>query len=88
MDYRRCLEIQRPYLGPVNGYYTDWTPLRSPRALSPRISTPATLGSSGTCSYGEGFAGGGQQMASGQSRRLPQPRAGAGWRFAGAVGIG
>jgi len=27
MDYRRCLEIQRPYLGPVNGYYTDWTPL-------------------------------------------------------------
>ena len=27
MDYRRCLEIQRPYLGPVKGYYTDWTPL-------------------------------------------------------------
>ena len=27
MDYRRCLEVQRPYLGPVNGYYTDWTPL-------------------------------------------------------------
>ena len=27
MDYRRCLEIQLPYLGPVNGYYTDWTPL-------------------------------------------------------------
>jgi homospermidine synthase len=27
MDYRRCLEIQRPYLGPVNGFYTDWTPL-------------------------------------------------------------
>jgi homospermidine synthase len=27
MDYRRCLEIQRPYLGPLNGYYTDWTPL-------------------------------------------------------------
>ena len=27
MDYRRCLEIQQPYLGPVEGIYTDWTPL-------------------------------------------------------------
>jgi homospermidine synthase len=27
MDFRRCLEIQRPYLGPVVGKYTDWTPL-------------------------------------------------------------
>ena len=27
MDFRRCLEVQRPYLGPVKGYYTDWTPL-------------------------------------------------------------
>jgi homospermidine synthase len=27
MDFRRCLEIQRPYLGPVIGVYTDWTPL-------------------------------------------------------------
>ena len=27
MDYRRCLDVQRPYLGPVKGYYTDWTPL-------------------------------------------------------------
>src|SRR6186713_1672619 len=27
MDYRRCLEVQMPYLGPVRGYYTDWTPL-------------------------------------------------------------
>lgn len=26
-DYKRCLEVQLPYLGPVNGYYTDWTPL-------------------------------------------------------------
>ena len=26
-DYRRCLEVQSPYLGPVKGYYTDWTPL-------------------------------------------------------------
>ena len=28
IDYRRCLEIQLPYLGPVKGYYTDWTPLQ------------------------------------------------------------
>ena len=27
MDYRRCLEVQMPYLGPVIGAYTDWTPL-------------------------------------------------------------
>ena len=27
MDYRRCLEVQLPYLGPVEGYWTDWTPL-------------------------------------------------------------
>ena len=27
MDFRRCLEIQRPYLGKVFGTYTDWTPL-------------------------------------------------------------
>ena len=27
MDYRRCLEVQLPYLGPVIGQYTDWTPL-------------------------------------------------------------
>ncbi len=27
IDYRRCLEVQSPYLGPVKGYYTDWTPL-------------------------------------------------------------
>lgn len=27
IDFRRCLDVQRPYLGPVKGYYTDWTPL-------------------------------------------------------------
>jgi len=27
MDFRRCLAVQRPYLGPVIGRYTDWTPL-------------------------------------------------------------
>jgi homospermidine synthase len=29
MDYRRCLEVQLPYLGPVKGHYTDWTPLEN-----------------------------------------------------------
>ena len=28
MDYERCLALQMPYLGPVNGYFTDWTPLK------------------------------------------------------------
>jgi homospermidine synthase len=27
IDHRRCLEIQRPYLGPLEAHYTDWTPL-------------------------------------------------------------
>ena len=27
MDFRRCMKIQRPYLGTVGGFYTDWTPL-------------------------------------------------------------
>jgi len=27
MDFHRCLEVQVPYLGPVTGHYTDWTPL-------------------------------------------------------------
>jgi homospermidine synthase len=27
LDLRRCLEVQLPYLGPVIGTYTDWTPL-------------------------------------------------------------
>ncbi|MCL2714894.1 MAG: homospermidine synthase [Alphaproteobacteria bacterium] len=35
MDFRRCLEIQRPYLGPVKGYYTDWTPLNDRPGLFP-----------------------------------------------------
>ncbi len=28
MDYRRCLEVQTPYLGTLKGVYTDWTPLQ------------------------------------------------------------
>ena len=35
MDFRRCLEIQMPYLGPVKGYYTDWTPLTDRPGLFP-----------------------------------------------------
>jgi len=27
IDFRRCLNVQRPYLGPVVGVYTDWTPV-------------------------------------------------------------
>ncbi len=27
-DYRRCLEIQMPYLGNVRGHFTEWTPLQ------------------------------------------------------------
>jgi homospermidine synthase len=34
-DYRRCLEVQLPYLGPVKGFYTDWTPLADRPGLFP-----------------------------------------------------
>ena len=35
MDFARCLDVQRPYLGPVNGYYTEWTPLTDRPGLFP-----------------------------------------------------
>ena len=35
MDFRRCLEIQLPYLGTVFGEYTDWTPLVDRSVLFP-----------------------------------------------------
>jgi homospermidine synthase len=35
MDYRRCLEVQLPYLGPVEGHYTDWNPLAGRPGLFP-----------------------------------------------------
>ncbi len=35
MDFRRCLQVQLPYLGPVKGYYTDWTPLTDRQTLFP-----------------------------------------------------
>lgn len=33
MDFRFCLDVQRPYLGPVKGYFTDWTPLKNRLSL-------------------------------------------------------
>ena len=35
MDFRRCLEIQSPYLGPLVGRYTDWTPLTDRPGMFP-----------------------------------------------------
>jgi homospermidine synthase len=35
MDFKRCLEVQSPYLGPQNGFYTDWTPLDGRPGLFP-----------------------------------------------------
>jgi homospermidine synthase len=35
LDFRRCLEIQRPYLGKLFGSYTDWTPLHGRPGLFP-----------------------------------------------------
>ena len=35
MDYRRCTDICTPYLGPVTGQYTDWTPLHERERLFP-----------------------------------------------------
>jgi homospermidine synthase len=35
LDFRRCLEVQTPYLGPVVGVYTDWTPLANRPGLFP-----------------------------------------------------
>lgn len=35
LDFSRCLEVQRPYLGPVEGHFTDWTPLTGRSGLFP-----------------------------------------------------
>jgi homospermidine synthase len=40
MDFRRCLEVQSPYLGPVIGTYTDWTPVTGRGALFPEDMDP------------------------------------------------
>jgi homospermidine synthase len=33
MDFRRCLELQKPYLGKLHGVYTDWNPLKARLSL-------------------------------------------------------
>lgn len=35
LDYRRVLEVAKPYLGPVVGAYGDWTPLQGRQSLFP-----------------------------------------------------
>ncbi len=40
MDFKRCLELQMPYLGPVNGFYTNWTPLDGRPGLFPEDLDP------------------------------------------------
>src|SRR6202451_1561837 len=41
MDFRRCLEVQRPYLGPVIGEYTQWTPLTDRPGFFPEDIDPS-----------------------------------------------
>jgi homospermidine synthase len=36
IDFRRCLQIQRPYLGNVRGKYTGWNPLKDKLSMFPR----------------------------------------------------
>jgi homospermidine synthase len=33
MDFRRCLDVQLPYLGQMTGVYTDWNPLTDRQTL-------------------------------------------------------
>jgi homospermidine synthase len=35
MDFRRCIDVQMPYLGPVIGTYTDWNPLKDRNMFFP-----------------------------------------------------
>jgi len=41
MDFARCLEIQLPYVSPVKGFYTDWTPLTNRPGLYPEDIDPS-----------------------------------------------
>ena len=68
MDFRRCLEIQSPYLGPVIGAYTDGRRSRVAPGSSPRISTRATPGSSATFWCDSSGDGGG--LSADPGRRL------------------
>jgi homospermidine synthase len=40
MDFQRCLKVQLPYLGPVEGHFTDWNPLTQRSALFPADIDP------------------------------------------------
>lgn len=40
LDWRRVLEVAKPYLGPVVGAYTSWTPLDNRAALFPEDVDP------------------------------------------------
>lgn len=40
MDFAFCLAVQRPYLGPVEAHWTDWTPLSNRWALFPEEDEP------------------------------------------------
>jgi homospermidine synthase len=41
LDHQRILEIMEPYLGPMHGAYTDWTPLTGRSGLFPEDVDPA-----------------------------------------------
>ena len=41
IDFCRCLEVQTPYLGPVVGVYTDWTPLTGRPGFFPEDIDPS-----------------------------------------------
>jgi homospermidine synthase len=41
LDHKRVLEVARPYLGPVVGAYSDWSPLDNRAALFPEDLDPA-----------------------------------------------
>jgi homospermidine synthase len=41
VDFRRCLEVQLPYLGPMLGVYTDWTPLKDRPGFFPEDIDPS-----------------------------------------------
>ena len=49
MDFRRCLEVQIPYLGPVIGTIRTGHPSPTDRDFSPKTSISAIHGSSATC---------------------------------------
>ena len=40
IDFARCLQVQRPYLGPVEGHFTTWTPLTGRSPLFPQDIDP------------------------------------------------